>query len=172
MRALRRRPRDAAPAVAALGGLAVVIGVLLPWYTSNLAEPFTPETTTGWEATRLAQIALALGAVVVLSAATSIVVRRSGVLDPSVEAGLGWIMLVASIGAALLISYRLVWLPPPEEFLSRQAGIYVALAGAVLAAVASVGEIASRDVAAPRRSVTHGDLGDAAADPSAPDPPA
>jgi len=160
--------------VAALGGLAVVIGVLLPWYTSNLAEPFTPETTTGWEATRIAQAALGLGAIVILSAAASIVVRRGGdLVDAAIETALGWIMLVASTAAALLISYRLVWLPPPEEFLSRQAGIYVALAGAVMAAMASVGEIASRDVAAPRRSSSHGDMGDPAADPPrAPDPPA
>ena len=118
-------------------GVALVVGVLLPWYATNLGPPFSATSASGWEATTLARIALVLGAILAVAAALTVLDSRDALRLPSHQLdALAWIIVIAAAAAALLVGYRLLVMPEPAEFLSRQIGIY-------LAAVAAVGGILS-----------------------------
>ena len=45
----------------------------------------------------------------------------------------------------LLVGFRLVWMPDPAELLSRQIGIYIAIAAAIAATLAGLAQVATRD---------------------------
>ncbi len=131
--------------MAAACGLLVVIGVLLPWYATNLGEPFSPETTTGWDATTAAKLALACGALTAVVGALSVLALRGRYWDPVVVRFLGWMIAVAAGAALALVTFRTLVKPEPAEFLSREAGIYLALAAAALALIAGIAQITARE---------------------------
>ncbi len=142
---MRRLPPEGTAALAAVAGLLVVIGVLLPWYVTNLGPPFSPETTTGWDATGVAKAALAFGAITAVAGALSVLALRSRYWDPSNVSFLGWAICVTAGAALALIAYRAIVKPEPAEFLSRQAGLYLALAAAAVAVLAGLAQITSPD---------------------------
>lgn len=140
-----RQRLEAPPAVAAVCGLLVVIGALLPWYATNLGEPFSAETTTGWDATTAAKLALACGALTAAAGAFSVLALRGRYWDPQVLRFLGWMIIVTAGAAFALIAFRALVKPDPAEFLSREIGIYLALAAAGLAVIAGVLQITTRE---------------------------
>ncbi|MGI9538513.1 MAG: hypothetical protein ACR2N6_00010 [Miltoncostaeaceae bacterium] len=140
-----RQRLEVPPAVAAVCGLLVIIGALLPWYATNLGEPFSPETTTGWDATTAAKLALACGALTAAAGAFSVLALRGRYRDPQILRFLGWMIVVTAGAAFALIAFRALVKPDPAEFLSREIGIYVALAAAGFAVIAGVLQILTRD---------------------------
>ncbi len=52
---------------------------------------------------------------------------------------------MVAVLAAVAVGYRLLIMPEPAEFLSRQIGIYVAAAAAVGGILAGLAAIATRD---------------------------
>jgi hypothetical protein len=132
-----RPGRGGAPYVGAVSGAVIVVAAFLPWYATNLGPPFSPDSVSGWEATNLARVAVVMGVVVAVAATTAALEERGSVpLDRRVGDALGWIVVVASAIAAAAVGYRLLVMPEPAEFLSRQIGLY-------LAAVATIGGILS-----------------------------
>ena len=61
---------------------------------------------------------------------------------------LKWLLVIAGIGlfgsAGALVAYRMLVLPEPAEFLSRQFGLWVGLAAAAAGIVAGIGQLATR----------------------------
>ena len=150
-RRVRRARRAAAspgagPAFAGtVCGAALVVGVLLPWYTTNLGPPFSATSATGWEATNVARVALVLGAVLAGASILTVLESRGVIaLPPGRLDALAWIALVAAALAVLLVGYRLLVMPEPAEFLSRQIGIYLAALAAVGGVLAGLGMVALR----------------------------
>lgn len=130
--AILRPPRGGAPYVGLLSGILVVVAAFLPWYATNLGPPFSPESVAGWEATNIAKASVAMGAVVAVASALAALEARGGVrLDSPVGDAIAWVVIGASALAAVLVGYRLLVMPEPAEFLSRQIGVYLAAAGAV-----------------------------------------
>lgn len=145
----RSAPMDR-PALPAYGGMAfgaLLMGsVFLPWYTLNIAPPFSADSVSGWNASGFAKAALALAAVVVLASAVQMLDGRDVVrLERTQRVALAWASVVAAVSAAVMVGIRLVILPDPAEFFSRQIGLYVATVAAVGAVLAALGQIATQD---------------------------
>lgn len=140
------RAVGAGPAYAGLVcGAALVLGVLLPWYATNLGPPFSATSASGWEATTIARVALVLGVVLAAAATLSVLDARGAFPLPAHQAdALAWVMVVASAIALVLVGYRLLVMPEPAEFLSRQIGLYLAAAAAVGGVVSGLGTVATR----------------------------
>lgn len=135
-----------APYLTLVASVLVVVAVFLPWYATNIGPPFAPGTVSGFEATGLAKAALAAAAVAVLAAgALAADGRRATDLGPRAAEALAWVAIVAATAAAVLVGYRLLVLPEPAEFLSRRAGLYLAMAGAVGAVVAGLAQLRTLD---------------------------
>ncbi len=127
-------------------GVAIVAGVLLPWYATNLGPPFSATSASGWDATSLAKIALVLGVVIAAaSAATAMDERGLLSLSERTADALAWTMVAASALAAGLIGYRFLVMPEPAEFLSRQFGLYLAAAASIGGVLSGLGAVAVRD---------------------------
>jgi hypothetical protein len=128
-----------------MSGLAIVIGAFLPWYTTNLGRPFSPASASGWEATALAKGAVPLGVAVAVAAAVMLLdVRGALRLDARSRDALAWVVIAASAVAGVLIGYRLVVMPEPAEFLSRQVGLYLAMGASVTGVLSGLGLAADR----------------------------
>jgi hypothetical protein len=140
-------PGRVAPAyVGVLAGVVLVIAVFLPWYATNLGPPFSAVSASGWEATIVARLALACGAVVLLaSAALALEERGALALSASTGDGLARGVVAAGTLAVLLIGFRFIWMPDPAEFLSRQIGLYLAGVAAIGATLAGLAQVATRD---------------------------
>jgi hypothetical protein len=128
-----------------LAGAGMVVAVFLPWYAANIGATFSPESNSGWEATGIAKPVLVLGLMVALaSLLLAADVRGVLPLDAGLAAVLGVVVLVGSLAAGLLIGYRMLVLPEPAEFLSRQIGLWAGLAAAAVGVVAGIGQLATR----------------------------
>ncbi len=129
-----------------ISGLGLVVSVFLPWYATNLGPPFSATSASGWESTNMARVALVAG-VVLAAASVMLLLEEQGALrlDRAVGDALVWVVLVVAILAAAAVGFRLIVMPEPAEFLSRQLGIFVAAASAVGGILAGLAAIATRD---------------------------
>ena len=140
-------PGRAAPAfVGVLAGAVLVIAVFMPWYATNLGPPFSATSASGWEATTLARLALAAGLVVTVASAALVLDERGAVrLGHRHGDALARVVVAAGVVAALLVGFRLIVLPDPAEFLSRQIGLYLAFGAAIGAVLGGLAQVATRD---------------------------
>lgn len=128
-----------------MAGATLAVAVFLPWYRTNLAEPFTPDSVTGWEASGMARVAFGLGLLTALaSIALGLEAARRIHLEAHVAAVLGWAVVVASSAAAALVAVRLVLPPEPADFFSRRLGLYLAAVAAVAGIVAGAAHLGGR----------------------------
>lgn len=137
--------RAGTPLVGVISGVVLVVSVFLPWYATNLGPPFSATSATGWESTDIARIVLLAG-VVLAAASVLLLLEEQRVLRlDRVGDTLVWVVLVAAVLAAVAVGYRLLIMPEPAEFLSRQIGIYIAAVAAVGGILAGLAAIATRD---------------------------
>jgi hypothetical protein len=136
----------AGPALGTLCGVVLAIAVFLPWYSADIGTVFTAGGSTGWESTAIAKWALALG--VVAAAASALLALDAGgamPLDAPIARALGWLVLAVFALAAVLVGYRLIALPGPvPEFLSREIGVFLAMAAALGGVLCGVQQVAAR----------------------------
>jgi hypothetical protein len=138
-------PRWSAAYAGVLAGVVVVIAVFLPWYTTNLGAPFSPASVSGWDSTNLARAAVLAAAVATIAAAALALEERGSLeLEPRTGEALAWVVTGAFALALVLVGYRLLVLPEPADLLSRQIGIYLATAAAVIGVVSGLGLLAIR----------------------------
>jgi hypothetical protein len=129
-----------------LSGILIVVAAFLPWYATNVGPPFAPESVAGWEASSLAKASVFLGAIVAVASAVAALEARGGLrLDAWAGDAVAWIVIGASVVAAVLIGYRLLVLPEPSQFLSRQIGLYLAAAGAIGGILSGLALVAMRE---------------------------
>lgn len=141
-----RAHRGTVPAIIAISSLILAISVFLPWYTADVAPPFTPEATSGWDATLLARIAFAAAVIALISSALIwLDIRGFLPIDADIVRALTWACLVLGIVATALVAWRLVRPPGPAEFLARDIGLFIAQAAAIVALVASIGAVRPRN---------------------------
>ena len=128
------------PAIGVAAGAAMIVAALLPWYGTNLGSPFTPSTTSGWSAGPAGKAVLGVGIAATL-VSLLLAADHAGALELSGRAR--HVLRIGLLGlsalAAALACYRLLVLPRPSGFFSREVGLYVALAaGAAGALVAGL----------------------------------
>lgn len=128
-----------------MAGLVLVAAVFLPWYTTNLGPPFSAASSSGWDATSFARVALAMG-VLLVAAATGVLLEEQRVISLQrrhVDA-LAWTVVGVATIALAVAGFRLLVMPDPAEFLSRQFGIYLATAAAIGGVLSGLGQVAGR----------------------------
>jgi hypothetical protein len=147
------RPSAAARTGAALpvyaafvAGLVLAGSVFLPWYAVNIAPPFEADTLSGWDATAFARVAMIMGVIIALAAAALLLTDRGVLqLEAPVRLALAWVVVVAAVVAVALVGFRLLVMPDPADLLSRQAGLYLAMAAAIVAVLGGLGRLATHE---------------------------
>jgi hypothetical protein len=147
--ATRRLPdpgRVGAPAAGVLAGLLLMLAVFLPWYATNLGPPFAATSASGWQSTALAKVALLMGLLVTVAAAAVVLDERRVIsLQRRHGDALAWVVVGAATIGLVAVGYRLLVMPEPAEFLSRQFGLYLAAAACVGGILSGLGQVAIRD---------------------------
>lgn len=147
---MRTRPYDGGsrgtiPGVIATAAAVLAISVFLPWYTADVAPPFSPESSSGWDSSVLARGAFGMGVLLLMAALLILLdVRGTLPLDADVVRALSWICMVLALAATALVAWRLVRPPGPAEFLARDVGLYIAQAAAIVALVGSIAIVRPR----------------------------
>jgi len=147
---MRTRPYDGGsrgtiPGVIATAAAVLAISVFLPWYTADVAPPFSPESSSGWDSSMLARGAFGMGVLLLMAAVLILLdVRGTLPLDADVVRALSWICMVLALAATALVAWRLVRPPGPAEFLARDVGLYIAQAAAIVALVGSIAIVRPR----------------------------
>ena len=147
---MRTRPYDGGsrgtvPGVIATAAAVLAISVFLPWYTADVAPPFSPESSSGWDSSVLARGAFGMGVLLLMAAVLILLdVRGTLPLDADVVRALSWLCMVLALAATALVAWRLVRPPGPAEFLARDVGLYIAQAAAIVALVGSIAIVRPR----------------------------
>lgn len=147
---MRTRPYDGGsrgtiPGVIATAAAVLAISVFLPWYTADVAPPFSPESSSGWDSSVLARGAFGMGVLLLMAAVLILLdVRSTLPLDADVVRALSWLCMVLALAATALVAWRLVRPPGPAEFLARDVGLYIAQAAAIVALVGSIAIVRPR----------------------------
>lgn len=144
---VRRGPRVAAlsPALGILAGAGMIVSVFLDWYRADIGATFTASSVSGWDATAAAKALFALGVVTGLaSLLVAADLRDLIAIDPVLAVALSWLVLAASLAGTCLVAVRLLWLPEPSEFLSRQIGLWAGVGASAVGALAGAGALAAR----------------------------
>ncbi len=113
--------------------IAVIASVFLPWFRTNLGAPSEPGRMSGWAASSVGRGALFVAILWLLAATLALVEQISpGRIDRTTANLLGWLVMLCATVCTLLVGLRLVRPPYPAEFLSRDYGIFLAIAAAVI----------------------------------------
>ena len=137
--------RGTIPGVIATAAAVLAISVFLPWYTADVAPPFSPESSSGWDSSVLARGAFGMGVLLLMAAVLILLdVRGTLPLDADVVRALSWLCMVLALAATALVAWRLVRPPGPAEFLARDVGLYIAQAAAIVALVGSIAIVRPR----------------------------
>jgi len=126
--------------VAAAGGVLLLVSLFLPWYGVDLpasigdASPFGPAEASGWQILTVIDVLLALIALPAI-ALPIVSITAEGPAKPIavavIASATGWL-------AVVLVAFRLLDAPGDvDEFLGLRYGIWLALAGALIAWIGS-----------------------------------
>ena len=134
---MRRRAKLlATPAGPAIGGIAsaalMIVAVFLPWFASNLGEPTSPGSVSGWSSTAIAKGVLGLAVLWMLASALLLADEFDMYrVDARTAEALGWFVTGCAVLAGALVLFRLLRPPEPADFLSRDFGLFVGIVAAV-----------------------------------------
>jgi hypothetical protein len=144
----RFRPltNPAGPAVVGIvSGLLLAVAVFLPWYSTNLGAPASPESASGWAGTAIAKGVLVLGIVWALASALLLADHLDAYrIDSRTAEALGWLVAGTALVAAGLVVFRLFQPPEPADFLTRDFGLFLSLVAAALGVAAGFAQAAQR----------------------------
>ena len=130
--------------VAGVAGAVLLLSMFLEWYTVRGRA----EGLTAWGAFSVVDVLVALVAVLGIALAVSQVIGRG----PALPVALGVITTTLGLAAALLVLYRIVNQPGPNDVIGVGAGAWIGLAaslGVFLGAWLSLSDERSRPVDPP-----------------------
>ena len=105
--------------IAGAAGVVLLAWMFLGWYSVSSRD----DTLTGWAAFSFVDILLALIALLGIALALSEVVGRG----PALPVGLGVVTTTLALAGSLLVLYRIINQPGPNDLISVDAGAYVGL---------------------------------------------
>ena len=126
--------------IAALGGVALLVSLFLPWYGLDAAcvrAPCPADSWSGWRALAVTDVVLALLAAAAV--ATCIVTAAQRV--QAVPIAMDSLLVLAALGGVVLVLIRVSW--TPDDAPERAVGLWLGLAGSV--AITAGALIAMRD---------------------------
>jgi carbon starvation protein CstA len=115
--------------IAGAGGLALLAAMFLHWYGTDVR--IVVSEATAWQAFGVLDVVLALLALVPLALVFLQATRRS----PAIPVAFSVFTALAGMLAALLILYRIVNQPGPNDAVDVQAGAWLGLLAALVVAV-------------------------------------
>lgn len=131
-------------AAALLAGL-VVASSVIPWYARQIGPVDAAPSIAGLDAGSFALIAIALASfVIVASAALALDAAGAFVIEPPIALVLTWAALGAALAATALVTYKLLFIPEPSQFFTRDIGLWLAFLGSAGAGSVLVFEIPTR----------------------------
>jgi drug/metabolite transporter (DMT)-like permease len=110
--------------LAGIAAIAIVVALALPWYGARAREA----TVTGFESFTVIGILLVLAAAVGIA----LVVLQATRDSPTLPVAFGVLTVTVGVLATLLVLYRLINEPGPDEFLDVRAGAWLGLAATAL----------------------------------------
>jgi hypothetical protein len=110
--------------LAAAAAVALVVTLALPWYGARARE----DTVTGFEALSVIDILLVL----VAGVAFTLAILQAAQTSPALPVGFGVLTVAAGLIGALLVVYRLINEPGPDDFIDVRAGAWLGLAAVAL----------------------------------------
>ena len=105
--------------VAGASGVVLLAAMFLNWYAVSSRD----DSLTAWGAFSVVDVLLALVALLGIALALSEVIGRG----PSLPVALGVITTTLALAGTLLLAYRIVNQPGPNDLISVEAGAYVGL---------------------------------------------
>jgi hypothetical protein len=128
--------------VTAAASVVVCLAAFAPWYTTQVSEIFSQGSVSGWNATLAAKIAFFVAVLSTLSSLAIVADARDLItLSDELVRGLVIGCAAACAVAVAAVAYRTVRIPEPTEFLTRDLGIFVALAASLIALGASLVQV-------------------------------
>lgn len=109
-------------ALAAAGGLALLVVMFLGWYGTE------GTTLSAWEAFAVTDLLLALLALLGLGMALAQVTQRA----PALPVGLSVLTAAVAMVAGLLLAYRILNAPGPDDLVEVKAGAWLGLLAVAL----------------------------------------
>ena len=125
------RSIEAGRVVAALGAIALLVGLFLDWYSSGI--PGRDDAVSAWTVFEVVDLLLALLALATLLAVADRLAPR-----PLLPAAPGTAVGAAGFAALVLVTTSLVNDPPAASGASLEEGIWISFAGAFLMALGAV----------------------------------
>jgi cytochrome bd-type quinol oxidase subunit 2 len=117
--------------IAALGGVALLVALFLPWYDEGAASP------TGWESFAVLDVIFALVGV----AAVLLLVVTAQQRSPAVPLAMSSLLTLGAVVVLVLAVFRVIDLPSDAS--ARDAGVWLALAATLV--IFAGGAVAMRD---------------------------
>jgi cytochrome bd-type quinol oxidase subunit 2 len=117
--------------IAAIGGVALLVALFLPWYDEGAASP------TGWESFAVLDVIFALVGV----AAVLLLVVTAQQRSPALPLAMASLLTLGSVVVLVLAVFRVIDLPSDAS--ARDAGVWLALAASL--AIFAGGALAMRD---------------------------
>jgi purine-cytosine permease-like protein len=112
----------AGEALAAAGGLVLLVVMFLGWYGAE------DVTLSAWEAFAVTDVLLALLALLALGVAVTTVTQRG----PALPVGLGVITTALALVALIALLYRILNEPGPDDLVEVRAGAWLGVLAALL----------------------------------------
>jgi purine-cytosine permease-like protein len=112
----------AGEALAAAGGLALLVVMFLGWYRAQDA------TVNAWEAFEVTDLLLALVAILGLGAAVATITQRG----PALPVGLGVVTSALGLVVLLVLLYRILNEPGPDDVVEVRPGAWLGVLAALL----------------------------------------
>ena len=131
--------------IAAAGGVALLVVMFLEWYAAGGTTKVAGRDITisvgftAWEAFGITDILLALAALIAIGLAVLTATRRS----PALPVAASVITATTGILATLLVLYRILNQPGPNEFVDVKIGAFLGFVSTL--AIAAGGYLAMRD---------------------------
>jgi hypothetical protein len=116
--------------IAGLGGVALLITMFLDWYSLSLGG-LVSAGLSAWDAFRITDLILALAALSGIAVAALTASRRS----PALPVAAGVLSTTLGAFATLLVLYRILNQPGPNEFVNVEFGAYLGLLSVLAVAV-------------------------------------
>ena len=105
--------------IAGAAGVVLLASLFLDWYSVGSRD----DTLTAWAAFSFVDILLALIALLGIALALSEVIGRG----PALPVGIGVVTTTLALAGSLLVLYRIINQPGPNDLISVDAGAYVGL---------------------------------------------
>jgi hypothetical protein len=131
--------------IAAAGGVALLVVMFLDWYELQGGGGIRSIGLTAWQAFGILDVILAIAALAAIALAVVTAARRS----PALPVAASVVTAALGIAATLLVLYRILNQPGPNEFVEAELGAFLGFVAALAIAAGSWASMRDEEWEAP-----------------------